>query len=204
MKLRGAKRVLVGLAASVAMVGGLALTAPATASAAEGYEKPGLTVKQGDFGGGKNVEVTITNPNKHGFLDLAPACTPTLLSGEAGLKALVAFNSGDILGLVDVVLANNAFVGLPAINSVLSGNDNSASTKFKVDEGVYVLVGLCGGSGTLFGNTGVSIKPVIVPDGIGSLSPAFAFGSLLLESGDAIMSVLPLLLGAAGSVSSAS
>ncbi|WP_024795684.1 hypothetical protein [Tomitella biformata] len=199
MKLRGVKRIAISLAASAAMVGGLALTAPATASAAPGYEKPVLTVEQGDFGG-KNVQVTITNPNDWGILDPAPICTPTLLSGEAALKALVAVDSGDILGVIDVVTANNAFLGLPAINNLVDGNDNSKSTAFQVDDGVYVLVGICGGTGTLLGDSGVAIAPVIVPSGFGSIAPGLAFGSLLLESGDALTSVLPLLLGAGGLV----
>lgn len=199
MKLRGFKRIAVSLAAASAMVGGLALTAPATASAATGYEKPVLQVEQGDYSG-KNVKVTITNPNKWGFLDPAPACTPTLLSGEAGLKALVAYNNSDYAGLVSVIAANNSFVGFPAVNSGFSGNDNSVSTNWNVPNGVYVLAGVCGGTGTLAGDVGVAITPVIVPDGIGSISPALAFSSLMLESGDTIASVLPLLagLGSAG------
>lgn len=195
MRVRGIRKMAVGLAASAAMVGGLALAAPATASAATGYEKPVLKVEQGDFNG-KNLQVTITNTNDWGILDPAPACTPTLLSGEAGLKALVAFNSGDLAALFQVVTDNNAYLGLPAVNSVLSGNGNSASTDFQVSDGVYVLVGVCGGTGTLAGDMGVAIQPVIVPSGFGSIAPGLAFGSLLLESGDAIADILPLLLGA--------
>lgn len=195
MKLRGFKRIAVSLAASAAMIGGLALTAPATASAAVGdYEKPGLQVEQGEFNG-KNVQVTVTNPNPASFFVDGTSCSATLLDGEKALKALVAFNAGDIVGLVGILATPGLKVTPLATNSI--GNNAKATATWKVEDGVYVLVGTCGGLGTVLNpaGLGVAVQPVIVPNGIGSVAPGLAFGSLLLESGDAITSVLPLLTG---------
>lgn len=200
--MRGFKKMAVSLAASAAMVGGLALATPATASAEPvgEYKKPGLAVEQGDFGGGKNIEVTITNPNPASFVLDGTACTPYLMDGQLALEAIVAFDNKNFGELLKVVTSNGSRIGSPAINSV--GTGATKSTAWQVEDGVYILVGVCGGAANVLNpaGVGVAVQPVIVPSGIGSLASGSAFGSLILESGGAIASVLPLLLslGSAG------
>lgn len=192
MRLRGIKRMVVGSAASIAMVGGLALTAPATASAAPDYAGPGMTAEQGDFGG-KNVQVKITNPNVvSGWTDTT-ACTPALLEGEAAVRALLAYEADDYGELLKIITSKDVRTGNLAVNSPLGRGPNSATTDWEVADGVYLLAGFCTGIANPSG-VGFTLQPMIVPSGIGSISPALAFGSVMLESGDELGGLLPKLL----------
>lgn len=204
MKLHKVKKVAAGLAASTAMVAGLALAGTGTAAAADRYEGPELKVEQGDFDG-KNVELTLTNPNEAGGLFSESSCTSALLDGAQGLEAFVAFNNEDFGKLVEIMLSPGLRLGPAASNSLLHPGPNSDSKTLTVDDGVYVYVGTCGGIKSLEpGNVGVSILPVIVPAGIGSLEPVLDFGSVALEAGVDIASLLPLIGSVGGAAGSAS
>lgn len=193
MRLRNFKRMVVGSAASVALVGGLALTAPAMASAAPAdYEGPGMTAEQGDFGG-KNVQVTITNPNVvSGWTDTT-ACTPALLEGEAAIRALLAFEADDYVELLKIITSKDVRTGTVAINSPLSKGPNSATTTWDVADGVYLLAGFCTGLKNPSG-VGYTLQPLITPSGIGSIAPGLAFGSMVLQNGDELGGLLPKLI----------
>lgn len=209
MRLNRIKKVGVGLVAAAAVAGGSALAVPGIVSAGPevstnavgDFDPPGLTLTQGDYDGG-NVQFTITNPNAAGFIVDSTICTPALLDGAAAIKGLVAYQTGDWGGLVDMVLndGNGVRVGTPAVNVV--GNNASETTTMQVDNGVYLLVGVCGGGATVVNPSGVGVamQPVIVPNGIGSIEPAMDFGSLLLENGDALSALSSdgLLLGLLG------
>lgn len=192
----GIKRALIGSAASLAIVGGLALTAPAAASAAPAsYAAPGLTADQGDFGDA-NIKVTITNPNVvSGVLDVT-ACAPALLEGEAAVRALLAFEAENYDELYKIVTSKDVKTGNAAVNSILSRGPNTATTQWQVPDGVYLVAGVCGGGDTFSdpSGVGVALKPMIVPTGIGSIGPGLAFGSVLLNSGDQLGGMLPKLL----------
>ncbi|WP_305092806.1 hypothetical protein [Prescottella sp. R16] len=198
MKLRKAKKVAAGVVASAAMVAGLAVAGTGTAAAADRYDGPTLKVEQGDFDG-KNVELTLTNPNKAEGLFAESSCTSALLDGAQGLEAFVAYNNKDFGKLVDIMLSPGLRLGPAASNNLLSPGPNTNSRTVDVDNGVYIYLGTCGGIKSLEpGNIGVSIKPVIVPSGIGSIEPSLEFGSTALEAGVDIMSLLPLLGSLAG------
>lgn len=204
MKLRRVKKAAVGLAASTAMVAGLALAGTGTAAAADRYDGPTLKVEQGEFGK-DNVKLTLTNPNKSGGLFSESTCTSALLDGAKGLEAFVAYNKKDFAKLVEIMLTPGLRLGPAASNDLIKPGPNSASTNVKVDTGVYIYVGTCGGIKSLEpGNVGVSIMPVIVPDGIGSVSPVLSFGSTALEAGVDIASLLPLLGSLGGAAGAAS
>ncbi|WP_024795685.1 hypothetical protein [Tomitella biformata] len=195
MRFSGIKRAATGIAASIAMVGGLALAAPTTAAAAPSYEGPGMTAEQGDFGG-KNVQVKVTNPNiVSGYLD-ATACSPVLLEGEAAIRALLAFEADDYGELFKIITSKDVRTGNLAINYFLKKGPNSSTTDWDVADGVYLLAGLCVGGNTLSdpSGAGFTLQPLIVPSGIGSISPALAFGSVVLESGDELGGLLPKLI----------
>lgn len=195
MRLNRIKKVGVGLVAAAAVAGGSALAVPGIASAAA----PTIGVEQD----GNDVTVTTTDDNS-GFT----ACAPVLVSGETGLQLLVAYQSGDYSTIADLLLSggDNVRVGevashvtLPVIGTQIL--PNPSVTEWTPGNGVYVLVGACselslqtikdlvnGGTGALLANLGddITIQPLIVPNGIGSIEPALDFGSLLLESGDAL------------------
>lgn len=194
MRLPGIKRVLVGSVASVALVGGLALAAPAAASAAPAYAAPGLGAQQGVFGA-NNLRVTVTNPNvANGLLDIT-VCAPVLLEGEAAVRALLAFEADDYDALFKIATSKDVRTGNAAVNYFSSGA-KSATTEWQVPDGVYLLAGLCGGGDTLADPSGVgfTLKPIIAPSGLGSIGPGLAFGSVVLNSGDELGGLLPKLL----------
>lgn len=175
-----------GVAASAMLAGGAAVATAGTAAAADGYEGPELSTEQGDVDGG-NLTLELTNPNVYGGFLQGSACTSALLDGEKGLNALVAYNAGDYAELLSILTSPGVTLGPAASNTFADHGPNSASKTVDVDDGVYIYVGTCGGLESINPeNIGVSVQPVIVPGGLGSLAPASAFGSLLLESGDAI------------------
>lgn len=190
MAIRGFTRAVAGIAASAAMIGGLALTAPAAASAASAYKAPDLAVSQS----GNDVTVKITNTNDASWVDL-PTCTAAVLDGEQAIKALAAYDSGSYGEIARIVLGDGVRLGTPAINTKFGPKVTKTNT-WTLPDGVYVVAGVCGGAATLNGDVGVAIKPAIVPTGFGSLASGSAFASVALENGGAIMNVLPLLLGA--------
>lgn len=186
MRLNRIKKVGVGLVAAAAVAGGSALAVPGIASAGPevstnavgDFDPPGLTLTQGDYDGG-NVQFTITNPNAAGFIVDSTICTPALLDGAAAIKGLVAYQTGDWGGLVDMVLndGNGVRVGTPAVNVV--GNNASETTTMQVDNGVYLLVGVCGGGATVvnpslnvIGSGGVVARPARIRERSGSGQPA--------------------------------
>lgn len=202
MNVRRMKKVAGGVVASAAMVVGLAAAGSGTASAADRYDGPTLEVEQGDFSG-KNLELTLTNPRKAEGLFAGSACTSALLDGAQGLEAFVAYNEKDYAELISIMASPGLRIGPAAGNSLLDPGPNSDSKTLQVNDGVYVYLGTCGGWNTVLdpSNVGVSMQLVIVPDGVGSLSPALAFGSTALEAGADLASLLPLLgsVGGAGS-----
>ncbi|QKT14326.1 hypothetical protein HUN07_23455 [Rhodococcus sp. W8901] len=199
------KKVAVGLAASTAMVAGLALTGTGTAAAADRYDGPELKVEQGDFGG-KNLELTLTNPKKAEGAFNESSCTSALLDGQQGLEAFVAYNNKDFGKLVQIMASPGLRLGPAASNNLLNPGPNANTKTLQVDNGVYIYLGTCGGWGSVLNptNVGVSMVPVIVPDGIGSLSPALSFGSTALEAGIDIASLLPLIGSIGGAAGAAS
>lgn len=194
MELRGVKKAAMGLAASTAMVAGAVMAGTGTAAAAEAYQGPELSVDQGDFDG-KNLELTLTNPMKAQGLFSDTACTSALLDGAQGLEAFVAYNDRDFGKLVSIMASPGLRLGPAAANHLLDPGPNTASRTLQVDNGVYIYLGTCGGWNSALdpGNVGISLVPVIVPDGLGSLSPALDFGSTALEAGADLTGLLPLL-----------
>lgn len=184
MKLRNVRRFLTVAVASVGMVAGLAVATPGDAAAADRYQGPTLKVKQGNFDAGKNVELTLTNPNKAAGLFNESTCSSLLLSGTSAVKAVIAFNAKDYFEIIKIMASSGNSVGPMVSNDLGSPGPNTKSNKHKVSDGVYIFLGTCGGIKSLTpGNVGVSMLPVIVPSGIGSIGPAMEFGSLAMESG---------------------
>lgn len=197
MKVRMTKKVAAGLVASTAMAVGLVLGGAGTAAAAETYDGPTLKVDQGDFGG-KNLELTLTNPKKAEGLLSGSTCTSALLDGAQGLEAFVAYSNNDFGKLVEIMTSPGLKFGPTATNTyVISPGPNTEAKALDVADGVYIYLGTCGGLDTALDptNIGVSVLPVIVPSGFGSVSPALDFGSTVLEAGDDLASLLPLLVG---------
>lgn len=186
MKVRGFKRVAAGVAAASALALGVAVAGAGTAAAESAYEGPELSASQGGEDG--EVELTITNNNNDGLLP--SSCTSALVDAETGMRLLVAANEGNLGDIADAVGSDGGAIG-PA---VIGGDGKSNSKNVNVPTGVYIYMGTCGGLESIVpGNIGMSMTPVIVPDGIGSVAPALDFGSLLLQSGDMITDLLPLL-----------
>lgn len=195
MKLRKKREIAVALGASAAMAMGIALAAAGTAAAADRYEGPTLKVEQGDFGGGKNVELTLTNPTKAAGAFSETTCTSALLDGQQGLEAFVAYNTQDYGKLVSILASPGLHLGPAASNNLLSPGPNTAGKTVQVGNGVYFYLGTCGGWNTALDPTtiGVSVLPVIVPSGVGSVESVVDFGSTALEAGAGIADLLPLL-----------
>lgn len=184
MKLRNVRRFVTVAVASIGMVAGLAVATPGEAAAAERYQGPTLKAEQGSFAKEKNVKLTLTNPNVAGGAFSESSCTSLLLSGTSALKAVIAFNAKDYLEIIKIMGSSDSRLGPAASNNLISKGPNSNSTEHKVGDGVYIFLGTCGGIKSLGpGNVGVSMLPVIVPSGIGSIGPAMEFGSLAMESG---------------------
>ncbi len=184
MKLRSIKRIAVGMAASAALVVGLTVTGTGTAVAADRYDGPTLKAEQGDFAG-KNVKLTLTNPKVATGAFSETTCTSALLDGQQGLEAFIAYNAGDYAKLVAIMLSPNLRIGPSASNNLIFPGPNSDTKTFQVGDGVYIYLGTCGGWGSVLDptNVGVSMLPVIVPDGIGSVSSVLNFGSAALQAG---------------------
>ncbi len=105
-------------------------------------------------------------------------CTSALLDGQQGLDAFIAFNAKDYGKLISIMTSPNLHLGPAASNNLISPGPNSNSKTVQVAEGVYIYLGTCGGWNSVLdpSNVGVSMQVLIVPDGIGSLSPALTFG----------------------------
>ncbi|MCA1005129.1 hypothetical protein LCL87_05350 [Rhodococcus hoagii] len=193
------KKVAGGVVASAAMVLGLAAAGTGTAAAADRYDGPTLEAEQGDFNG-KNLELTLTNPKKAEGAFSETTCTSALLDGQQGLDAFIAYNAKDYAELISIITSPGLRIGPAASNNLLFPGPNSDSKTFQVNDGVYIYLGTCGGWNSVLdpSNVGVSMQLVIVPDGIGSLSPALTFGSTALEAGVDLASLLPMLGSLAG------
>ncbi|WP_182346438.1 hypothetical protein [Tomitella gaofuii] len=192
------KKLGIGVVAAATMAGGAALAAPAVAMA----DAPTIAVEQD----GNDVTVTTTDENTSGI----NACFPALVSGETALKLLVAYQAGDYGAIADLLVngGNDVKLGKIASNNKLGALGveyypfpSPSTTEWTVDDGVYILVGGCAavslstlGDLVTDGPTAVlgdlmqnaTVRPLIVPNGIGSIAPALDFGSLLLKSGDAL------------------
>lgn len=180
-----------------AMAGVVAIAAPTLASAAPSTQAPEMTVEQGDFAG-KNVQVTTTNPNGP-----VSACVPLLVSGDTALKALAAYSAGDTNALVGALSAPDSVrVGEFAVDA------GPSVTSWQVEDGVHLLVGACktldasdtsDGAEidytTLLGDAAITMEPLILPSGIGSLSPVLAFGSAAIMVPGALDAIMELLSG---------
>lgn len=205
MNLGKIRKAGVGLVAAAALAGGTAVAGAGVAAA----DPPDVSVSQEANDGQTDVTVETEDGN-----DGVSVCVPVLVDGATGLNILVDYNNDDYAGIVDELASGDGVrfgeaashnnVEIPIIGDV--GLPNPSETTWEdVDNGVYVLVGVCANPGLndipdivsdlLDGNPGallstvtddITVQPVIVPDGIGSLAPASAFGSLLLESGDAL------------------
>ena len=201
MKVRSAKKVAAGFAASAALVVGLATVGAGTASAdiLPDLDGPELSVEQGSYDD-NNLRLNITNPNVAEGLLESTTCSSALLDGAKALEVFVALNDGDFAEVAELITSEGSTLGPIAINVPLTSPGPNANSKdVAVDDGVYFYVGTCVG----IGNPGVSFTPVIVPDGIGSLAPVIDFGSLALESGSDLAAILPFfldLIGDAGSL----
>lgn len=199
MNVRRMKKVAGGLVASAAMVVGFAAAGTGTAAAADRYDGPTLEAEQGDFNG-KNLELRLTNPKKAEGAFSETTCTSALLDGQQGLDAFIAYNAKDYAELISIITSPGLRIGPAASNNLLFPGPNSDSKTFQVNDGVYIYLGTCGGWNSVLdpSNVGVSMQLVIVPDGIGSLSPALTFGSTALEAGVDLASLLPMLGSLAG------
>ncbi|GAA4822116.1 hypothetical protein [Tomitella cavernea] len=193
MRIGKLKKLGIGVVAAATMAGGAALAAPAVAMA----DAPTIAVEQD----GNDVTVTTTDENTSGIT----ACMPVLVSGETALQLLVAYQAGDYGTIADLLVnGDHVQYGEIASHVTVFGTEilpNPSVTEWTPANGVYVLVGGCselslhaikdlvtGGPGALLANLGddITVRPLIVPNGIGSIEPALNFGSLLLESGDAL------------------
>ncbi|GEM_PF-2383580 len=206
MEIRGFKRVLAGAAAASALAMGAGVLAPAVATAApEGvnvtqaadrYKGPKLSVSQSG-GSGEEIDLKLTNPNEVGGWFGESSCTSYLMDGEVGMKALIAYANEDYVELIKLmVVGNNSKLGPMASNGLAYPGPNSDTRSVSVDDGVYIFMGTCGGIKTAGDptNVGVSMVPVIVPSGIGSVEPALNFGSLAGQSLPALIKILPELM----------
>lgn len=195
MPLRAFRQLFLIAATLIAAFVVLGLSTPGQASAADRYKGPTLKAEQGSFGGDKNVKLTLTNPNKADGVFAESSCTSIMLDGAKALEAFIAFNSNDYVALIKIMATPNAKVGPGASNDLVRPGPNSNSRELKAEDGVYIYLGTCGGIKSLTpGNVGVSMIPVIVPSGIGSLGSALDFGSLALNAGTS-SSDLGALLG---------
>ncbi|AUH67804.1 MULTISPECIES: hypothetical protein [Gordonia] len=180
--LRNLRTLVLTAAVALTAVAGVTVATPGEAAAADRYQGPTLKSEQGSFNG-KNVRLTLTNPNPATVL--GSSCTSALLDGTQALQAFVAFNAGDYGTIVKIMLNSGLRFGPAASNNLISPGPNSNSTDVKVGDGVYLFLGTCGGLGTLLDPTdvGVTVRPVIVPSGIGSIGSVLDFGSLAMQSG---------------------
>ncbi|GAA2385730.1 MULTISPECIES: hypothetical protein [Gordonia] len=180
--LRNLRTLVLTAAVALTAVAGVTVATPGEAAAADRYQGPTLKSEQGSFDG-KNVRLTLTNPNP--ATGLGSSCTSLLLDGTQALQAFVAFNAGDYLTIIKIMATSGSRLGPAASNNLISPGPNSNSTDVKVGDGVYLFLGTCGGLGTLLDPTdvGVTVRPVIVPSGIGSIGSVLDFGSLAMQSG---------------------
>lgn len=163
MKLRKVKKMAVGLAATAGMVGGLALSAPATASAAP-LDAPTVDVTQD----GNNVTVKMTPP----------------ALGSCGVAAIELGKAVEVLNdPIKITDGGPGIVTFPNVTSVVGAQFQSTQTKL-VSDGVYVVVGSCLGDPT--------IQPIIVPTGFGSLQSGVDFGSTVLENPELFTTLIGL------------
>ncbi|WFN92503.1 hypothetical protein [Gordonia sihwensis] len=181
--LRNLRTLVLTAAVALTAVAGVTVATPGEAAAADRYQGPTLKSEQGSFNG-KNVRLTLTNPNVTEHLLGESSCTSALLDGTQALQAFVAFNAGDYGTIVKIMLNPGLRFGPAASNNLISPGPNSNSTDVKVGDGVYLFLGTCGGIKSLEpGNIGVTVRPVIVPSGIGSIGSVLDFGSLAMQSG---------------------
>lgn len=210
MKISGIKRMAAGVAAASTLAVGASVIAPAMASAAPDgvevtqaaarYKGPKLSVSQSG-GSGEGIELKLTNPNGAGGLFSESSCTSYLMDGEVGMQALIAYANEDYAELIKLmVVGNSSKLGPAASNDLVRPGPNSNTRPVKVDDGVYIYLGTCGGINTALNptNVGVSMIPVIVPSGIGSVEPALNFGSLAGQSLPALIKILPELMTGSG------
>ncbi|QDQ98505.1 hypothetical protein [Tomitella fengzijianii] len=199
MRIGKLKKVGVGVVAAATLAGGAAVAAPAVAMA----DAPTVTVEQ------DVSDLTVTTKDTVGN----QLCLPILVSGETALEVGVAYATQD-WGRIGELLTSggdNVKFGAAAsgVRIPIIGTQplpNPSTTEWTPADGVYLLMGTCtevsGGSivdiiraiaagdfSALLGDLAenLTIQPVIVPNGIGSIAPAAGFGSLALQAGSTII-----------------
>lgn len=169
MKVRGFKRVAAGVAAASALALGVGVVAPTVASAAPA-----------------DVDVT-------------PAASSTLTVTQDGNDVSVAAGGGWLGGVgcgVSAVDAGRALevyadpikivdggAGIHLFPATIIGGKSTQT----LDNGVYVVMGWCPG------DTSPNIKPIIVPNGIGSVAGAADFGSAVIQNPDLLTDLIGLI-----------
>ncbi|WP_182358204.1 hypothetical protein [Tomitella gaofuii] len=199
------KKLGIGVVAAATMAGGAALAAPAVAMA----DAPTIAVEQD----GNDVTVTTTDENA-GLAVCLPVLVSgeTALkalvayqAGDYGAIADMLVNGGQDVQYGEI--ASHNAVDIPVVGEYRAFPNPSTTNWTDVNDGVYILVGACANPtlaqiGDIFGavfsgqsvlgtvlglvTDDITVRPLIVPNGIGSISPALDFGSLLLKSGDAL------------------
>ncbi|MDG3010289.1 hypothetical protein G4X40_09000 [Rhodococcus sp. D2-41] len=175
-------KVAAGVAASAAVVGTMALAAPATASAATTTQAPVITTQLS----GNNVSFTLQD-NNSGVLE---GCAAAVVDAKDAVKI-----SGALANITDptnfiTVLNSGVIKGTPAATTIL--NRTATGSAGNLPNGVYVVVGACGGVGE---KTATAMKPVIIPSGAGSVTSVLDLGSTVLQNPDSIPVFLGLLSG---------
>lgn len=171
MKLRGAKRIVLSVAASTAMIGGLALAAPALASAAPA--SPTMVVSQDNPAWRNLVVVELTGP---------PGATCGAAAVELGRVVEV---------LADPIRIVEGGEGAIRMTGMVDGSPNPVRGGTMIDNGAYLVVGICGSVDQGFSDP--VIQPIIVPAGTGSVESMVGFGSAVIENPDALAILVRVL-----------
>ncbi|MGW4481001.1 hypothetical protein [Rhodococcus triatomae] len=175
------KRFARGTVVAAAAVGALALSLPATASAATA-NAPQLTADLS----GSDLTMTLRDTN-NGLLD---GCAGGLVdAGRAVEISDKLANLTSLSTLIDV-LRSGVIKGTPLITTALGRT--AQETVYDLPTGVYAVVAACAGVGK---DTAIAIEPVIAPSGVGSVTGVVDLGSTVLENPDSIPFFLALLGG---------
>lgn len=156
MKPRGMKKIVVGLAASATMVGGLALAAPAMASAAP--PPPWTGVSQN----GNNVTVDM-----HG-----PGNTP------CAATAIELTKAAEVVADPQQIMNGGAGV-TPIVGTAPWPANNPNSGTVTLPSGIYVIAASCADLG---GISRPTLQPILVPNGIEGVVALLDYGNNLLQN----------------------
>lgn len=212
MRIGKIKKAGVGLVAAAALAGGTAVAGAGIAAA----DPPDLGVSQAANDGQTDVTVETTDSNS-GISVCMPALVSGETGLNILIDYNNDDYSGIVDELTN---GDNVQFGEPASHNELdlgplgtvSAFDNPSESTFTVDNGVYFLVGTCANPsaedlGALFKDVvfhgedptsailgmitdDITVQPVIVPNGIGSIAPALQFGSTASSALPALVSIL--------------